>query len=202
MNYLYRILEMFIITSFAMISFSSCNNSNLNTHHEKQEIQTDIDKCLKNEFYKCVNNYIVGIDKKFIIKAKPFYSLYFFEKEDIKYFTIWAFPAFPDYIEVLNPKMKFNYYAFEINDKDLIIIEYDNSKERKLYSKCNKNINLAIKKRSKNKSNINYDGSWFPKTFKYEIENAKIVISISDTLIVDLLGADFLNFEEYIKGTE
>lgn len=176
-----------------------CQNSS-----SKKELEMNTEKetnvsCLRPELFECVSNYISNVDGTFIPGITPFYSLYFFKRDKKKYFTIWVFTTFPNYIESINPKLKFKYYLTKVKDNNLIIIEYRDSINNELTFPCINDRLATDKINIESELAANYDGSWYPKTFSYKKEKDRYIIKELDTIIADMLGEHFIQFENYIR---
>lgn len=173
------------------------NKSNL-TKNNKQRYFTEDSCFISEEIYRTISDYIDRIDKKM---RYPVYSCYFFVKNNKKYFSLWSFTDFPDYIEFINPELEFNYYTFLINKKEVVFINKKNDTFRNVYLPCKKNKNASYRlKEELVNNNINYDGPWYPVTYKIENKKSSIDVLKCDTLLFGILGEGFYDFERNCKN--
>lgn len=190
----------FLVYIQVVFLFLFCENENnirkVDDINKNTPIKSDT-SCLNYSFYDCVVKYASSIEGFFIDIAKPYYSIYFFKIDSTNFFTIWTFVEFPKYVENLNPDKVFNFYAFNIEERNIIIID-DNSIEELLYKPCSESVFLA-NQISNNSNNIIYDGSWYPQTYEYEVVNSDVKIKKLDTLLLPILGEDFIRFESYLN---
>lgn len=160
-----------------------------------------IDSCISTNLFNSINEYIKEVDGYFPYKEYVFYSIYFFSREESNYFTIWAFTCFPDYIENYSGNGKFIYYYFSIDDRKIVLITKEGSKENILFLPCNKNIEQAIDLKSiRPEYEINYDGSTFPKTYEYFKKGDIITLEMQKDPIIDFLGPSYQRFEKNLKN--
>ncbi len=164
-----------------------------------QERPVISDTCIKTELYECIKNYILENDKK-LLDRNSVYSVYFFERDSIDYFTIWVFNSFPKYLEFYNPNISFDFINFKILDRNVVFITRKDSKKIELYNLC---LNNLTKKEDdhyqKEIPEMIYDGSLFPQTYQYNKVEGKFIILNADTLIIDFLGEDYLKYENRLK---
>ena len=175
-----------------------CNRKTNNASDVSQKI--NIDSCITNELVSTIKKYINNVDGHFIEKDNLYYSVYFLNDSIGDFFTIWTFVIFPDYIEYKNPDKKFNYLFFEIENRKVILISDEGMPKNILFSNCPSNIKVGKIERNKESNYAGYyDGSRFPQSYQYSIDNGKIMIMELDTLFVDFLGPDYRSFEELHK---
>lgn len=180
----------------------SCTHLKTETNKEinvnqKSTDTFQIDTCLSKELLICINDYILDTKHKFRDDIEPLYSVYLFNKQDSMYIAIWAFTQFPNYLEHYNPKLKFKYFGFRIADQDVILITTSDLNDYWLFKPCNEKENYANELRSNRTSNIIYDGSWFLQTYTYNKSNSNIIKV--DSVIPDILGQEFIDFEKYLN---
>ena len=184
-----------IISLLLFTMIFSCQSSNEPSGEKSQD-------CLSSELHECIANYIRRYDGRFIEEESLYYSLYLFQKDSLKLFTLWSFTSFPDNIEHYNPDTKFIYSLYDILDRKVIIIHEQGKTPDNLYQGCQENIELAVNQRSKvSDIDVVYDGSLFPETYRYSLGFDKPLIEKSDTFILDILGQEYIEFEKYIDQT-
>jgi len=157
-----------IITLFAM---SSCagKKKDLNSKEEVVVSRTDSVNFFNSEFCQCVYEYI-----KYAKGGNSmYYSVYFFSKDNIDYFTIWA-----EYISYLERPEYNNSICIKINDIDVLVI----GKDIQLYQCCNliqqDNIYNHFHR-------FIYGIRLFVETYRYSLQQGKYVLDKLDTPIMD-----------------
>lgn len=166
-----------------VISFSCIGNS-------KDENKKEI--CISNELMQCIKNYIKENEYKIAVYDEDdklmneiYYSLLFFNDDSTKYFTIWESYLPPDDFFENNPLLDTNYLYYNIEKKDVFIINNTGIKSNILFFYCEENIRLGKEKNNIEMNNIPiYDGSFYPTTYKYYKEEDKIFIEKLDTAIL------------------
>ncbi len=157
--------------------------------------------CISGELKSVIENYISETKTKLVNSKEFYYSTYFFEENGNNYFTIWVFNSFPNYIEDFNKDKVLKYYLFNLAEHNAILIADKNILEKNLlFSKCNEIIDIErIIAEDSNKIHMTYDGTWFPKTYKFEIQDKEIKIEEMEIPKVSFLGDDYIKFENYLK---
>ena len=166
-------------------------------HSSNNETKISND-CISGELKSVIENYISETKTKLVNSKEFYFSTYFFEENENNYFTIWVFNSFPNYIEEFNKDKALKYYLFNIAEHNVILIVDNNtSKKKLLFDKCNE-IDENFK--NENKIEMTYDGSWFPKTYKFEVRDKEIKIEEMKIPKVSFLGDDYIKFENYLKN--
>jgi hypothetical protein len=192
-------IVVFSFFTFACASKDSKKNK-LEDRKVKLENQFDLDSCMRRELASCIISYLNETDSMFPEFVQIFYSIYFFEKDEKDFFTIWGYNSLPFYIEKHNPSYTFTYTLFKIEDRNIILVKRNDSTRPKLYNMCDEKTGKdKLNQIEKEEYDIIYDGSWFPRTYGYFLKKDNYIISESDSLYVDFLGNDFLRFEELLK---
>lgn len=156
-------------------------------------------KCIRKELIECIENYISEtINENFFITMYP--TVYFFEINNKKYFSIWIFNSIPKYVEAMNKEKTFLFSTQNIKNRDVFLIRDLNNKKSELYNCSEESLDIIVKSIRQDEIESIYDGTWFPKTYVYFVsENNEIQIKPNGELIIDILGKDFLEFENLLK---
>jgi len=157
--------------------------------------------CISQELNKTIKNYIFEIIPKLPESKNFYFSTYFFQENNNNYFTIWVFNCFPNYIKDYNKDKVLEFYLFEIAEHSVILIADKNMPARNLpFIRCAKNGELATNEvTNTNKPLMTYDGSWLPKTYRYQINGEEIQIKEIETPKVSFLGDGYSKFENSLK---
>lgn len=173
-----------LLSIFLCFFFFGCSNSKTGKQMDSS-MNTDevFDNCTNSEFYKCIKSYIKEFSGRFI-PDKFYYSICFFKKDSMDYFTIWSLDLPPnDYMDSL----LYNFQYFKVDTFDIVLVNYKNNNELGLYQYC---INQFedIKKIPRTISHIAYDGSLYPRTYIYLLNQEKeYQIERSDKVFVEFL---------------
>ena len=177
-----------IIYLFLICFLFSCNleNNKLKDKSDRQSeiIETSEDSCINSDFYEIVNNYVIRT-KGYFEGFKMYYTIYFFKKNNVNYFTMWAFNSHPDYIEITNPKVDFEYANMQLNNETIYVITNKDDTVLNFISPCE---NLFNFERIEIEDSFNYDGSWHIETYEYYLEDNNFVVKKLNSPIVDFLG--------------
>lgn len=180
---------MLINLVFAMLMiFGSCQSKtqhlirNGNQVIEKAEQHFDL--FFKSPLDTIVCQYITDVDSHFISKEWLYYSMFFFEEDTSRFFTIWAFTVFPDYISECIDTDDFSYYFTKYLQRNIIVIS-KNDNELILPSK--ESINLAYIEKEKKYEGDNYSGQWFFETYRIIKEKDRYMIIRNDSIINNFL---------------
>lgn len=174
----------FLILFFSLIS---CVNEIKNTNQElnsELDIYNKDDCCKKSTFYKIIEDYLFRKDILFN-EFKMYYSVYFFDKEDLKYFTIWTSNSHPNYIEYYNKKNKYRYVNFFINEELVYILTNIDDIDLSIIKCCESVFNhdtILIE------DYFTYDGPLYSETYKYYYKDDSVVLEKLAVPILDFLG--------------
>lgn len=170
---------------FAIILFATSCNSKV----ERQK-----KTCISNELQQCIKDYIKENEYKIAIYDGEtneliddiYYSLLFFNINSAEYFTIWEsyVPASRPVFSVESPKLDTNFLYYNVEERNVYVINYTGDSNNLLFSYCAENIQLGKEKQRDNDFPI-YDGSNYPATYKYYKKKDKIVIEKLDTVILE-----------------
>lgn len=124
------------------------------------------------------------------------YVVNFLTKPDGGYFTVRTFNDVP-----YNPNDEKYYFLGDTINNNKIIYMLNRNDIPSIISVSDTSIGMAKSIRESIEMVDIYDGSNYPKTYKY-IYNKKNRISIHpvDTLIVEMLGQRYVNFENSLKN--
>ncbi len=172
----------------------SCN---LKESDKKLSEQKNDDACLSSSLTKAISDYITPYAQSNVCSFIT--SIYIGENDSIKYFTIWQFTAFPNYVEHINPDKEFKYYYHRILNENVVVICDNEFSPNKFYMACEDNLIVPENADTLSKENCIYDGSWLPRTYVYNISTDSIWCMKADEAITDILGPEYLEFEDYIN---
>jgi hypothetical protein len=168
------------------------------TFENKKKVDKNKSAIMSDSLYCTISNYINRIDGFFFDKEWLYYNLLFFEKDSNKYFTIWTYTIFTSGINYYNSYSDTSYYNtyFDtINSRKIILIE-KKGKDNILFNPTEESLLLAGQEKKKDYLGPIYDGSWYPETYTYTLENGNISIIKSDSLLYQSsVDSNFINFE-------
>ena len=161
-----------------------------------------VDNCISTELKAVIDKYI-NSTSGFFVESELFYrSIYFFSENNKNYFTIWTFTIFPEYyFKDTNKNKKFDYFLYHHEKFKVVLIVEKNYKIDLPFRKCKELQEFAtLDKKNDNHIGLIYDGSWYPQTYKYIIEQNIIEIEKIDTFKASFLGEEYIEFENRIKN--
>jgi hypothetical protein len=152
------------------------------------------ESCISNELLQCIKEYIKENEYKIAryneahkLLHDIYYSLFFFNEDTIKYFTMWEsfIPANRLNISIDNPLFDTNYLCYNVLERYIFIFNNTGDVNNILFVACNENVLLGQKKKNIDISSILiYDGSFYPITYKYYKKDDDIVIERLDTALL------------------
>lgn len=169
----------------------SCNN-NLDYNIDKNRpsnMRTEYHDSLK----KCIINYIRSVDGQFLNKRWLYYSVFFHDVGTNNYLIIWTFTSYPDNLCNTIDTSIYDFYLYNLM-RNIVFIKKKKS-INSLFSGDAHNIELANKESLIPYGGPIYDGSCYPETYEYFFKNGVIEIVRKDTIFPEILGADFVDFE-------
>jgi hypothetical protein len=120
-----------------------------------------------------------------------YYCVLFFAMEKENYFMLFTSAGIPKYFYFVRNK---NIYFYLHNNKKIALIDCKKNKNP-LFVKTKEAIENANKEAKKDLCFIQ-DGSTYPETYKYKIENGKVLIEKTDSLFYEsIVGVSFARFE-------
>lgn len=151
-----NILIYFIILIFTL---SACNDANVNSNNERYKLTNKLD----TTFVEIVNSFIDSVETRWTQKPllgldNFYYTVKFFTIKGNVFFTLRTSYIFPEYEFYENEFYKNDtacMYYYEIHNRNLIIIDYFNSKGHGVFSKDLKRNTIAIMRMKENASLIN-----------------------------------------------
>lgn len=165
-------------------------NSCCNVHHDvvvNKSEQSDY-IFFKSPLDTVVIDYIKKVDGHFYDKYWLYYNVYFYEEDNSKFFTIWAFTCYPDYISDCINTASFAFYLTKVLNRKVIVISEN---ENKFIFPSNRNAVLANLEKEKEYYGDIYDGPFYFET--YEIIEEKNGINV---VKADFVRSDFVNCDE------
>jgi hypothetical protein len=158
------------------------------------------DNCISTELKEVIDMYI-NSTSNFFVESELFYrSIYFFSENNNNYFTIWTFTFFPEH-HFKDKNKKFDYFLYHHEKFKIVLIVGKNNKIDLPFRKCKELQKFAtLDKKNDNHIGLIYDGSWYPKTYKYVIDQNKIEIEKIDTFKASFLGEEYIEFENRIRN--
>lgn len=145
---------------------------------------TRMNPCIDSVLYESIKSYITryGGDP-----AWDYYSVYFFQKDSMDYFTIWCDEVPSHYtMEYSNPGEKFNYYWFLLDEKyDVVLIVRQDSKQPVLFKPCIDQLGAFSVEDLKRKDQNVIEVIW-ARSYKYYSRGGKYQVeSLQDTILWD-----------------
>jgi hypothetical protein len=181
-----KILIYFIIL-LTLACFSCKNNKTKNYNKVLTDtIYSQTDNCINLELYNFIDTYITKAKEHFMDMV-IYYSIYFFKKDTIDYFTIWSGITEPIYYineNSIGKNIVLDYFNLKINNKDVFLIK-QNTYNTDLFKPCIDVFDDCI---TKDTINGHYDGRLFIQTYKYNKVGNKFNIEKLEKPIVDFLG--------------
>lgn len=160
---------------------------------------TGIDSCMDPVLHEGIGSYLT------MYKSDPeltYYSVYFFRKDTIDYFTIWSHVMPPVDIEDNNPGVAFKYYWFPFNNKyDVILITRQDDHRPMLFKPCINQLDAIGIKMEDLPLKVYASGkSVIARTYKYYIQDEKYhVEELRDTIFMEVLGDGWTNEMRLLK---
>lgn len=189
-----------LIIVFVLIIIS-CSSRKSRQEDESKIIKNqkilDTEKCINSELDRSIRSYLNDLDENSYFR-KNIFSIYFFKKNEEKYFTIWMSRDVPYNFIHNNPNVTFNFSLLKIQDATIILITNNDIGKPELFNCKSLTIDSLKEKVSKADTTVFYDGSLFPETFEYW-NNGELLIKKSDSLLVEFLGKEFIQYERTIK---
>jgi len=147
-------------------------------------LQVPIDTCVNAELSKCISNYISKVYWLFPISDtdRVYYTIHFFTKRKVNYFTIWT-----SYFLPYKNKKPHDIYFYKINGFDIIFIKYKKDEIPLFNEKC------MYKEGGYWDSRMEFDGPVYPRTYIYKEKDGKYTIEKSKKVIFDFRP----NYEHY-----
>lgn len=189
-----------LILLISILIHFSCNQNSIIEEPSfiNRDTIFDIDQHSCNyyiEFSKVVEEYIHQVDGYFFDKEHLYYSIYFYQNDSTNFFTIWSNILHPSHLHVYNSS-NFKFINDTIINRKIVYV-LDGNKMSLVDSIFN-DMNFSV---SKEKETISekpyiYDGSLYPKTYVVKYLHNKILIELSDTLIVHFLGDGYIEYEK------
>ena len=170
---------------------TSCTGGKSDTNSKEEVIALNDDlltNCFNSDFYKCIQEYIRRT-KGFFFDDLEYYSVYFFTKDSIDYFTIWTNYTSPEVeMKYSNPLSNFKYYSLKVNENDVVIVAKDTYNNEQLYQCCEFLIQKDNIPKHENEFSITYDGRWYIETYSYSLQDGKYVLNKLETPNVEIFG--------------
>lgn len=168
--------HIYILLIFSIVLFS-CNN--------KCELYPN------TILLNCIKSYIMRNETKLAIYDENnksvyeiYYTLLFFEKDTMMYFTIWESFIPANFLNIQGEIDDSNNLYYNILNRDIYIFNCNKKAENMLFSFCNKK---KLQKKEEKSIDMNsvpiYDGSLYPETYRYYQYNANIIIEKIDTIL-------------------
>jgi hypothetical protein len=187
-----KIFSLFII----FLLFASCGqNTSENNENKEKDTMTfeNTSSIMSDSLYKCLDDYIYKVDGFFIDKEWLYYHIFFFSKDKINYFSIWTFTAFTNF-KILDTT-DYKYYLDTINNRKILIIDKEEN-QNPLFTATVESQVFADQENNKTYMGPIYDGSWYPETYTYVVENGDIIIIKADSLLYEsAVDSNFIKFE-------
>ncbi|MDL2283068.1 hypothetical protein LJB94_00955 [Odoribacter sp. OttesenSCG-928-G04] len=167
------------------------------THYDSCRI------CTSSKFYRVLKEYI-GEYRMSHGDTKFFYSIYFFHRDSVDYFTIWVSLLNPESVFV--KKNNYDYYLFNDFEKIdqfnnyIVLVTDHNVLLPKILGSCNEYIRkITLQEVPEIITVATNDGSTFPETYRYYSQNGEYFIQEQDEPIIDFYEELLIRFEEYKK---
>lgn len=177
----------------------SCKRSNitLNVSFSIPEMGlTGIDSCMNPVLHEGIGSYLRRYESD---PGSNYYSVYFFRKDTIDYFTIWRHMLPPVNIKRNNPGVALNYYWFLFNNEDdVVLITRQDDHRPMLFKPCiNQLDDVKIKIEDLPWKDRNITGSSvLARTYRYYFQDGKYhVEELRDTIFTEILGEGCINNE-------
>lgn len=206
-----RTVFLVVVFFLGLLVASSCSGTSSKKNQENENFdhnQVYKDSCLQFEIFETIKSYILSFSSDSIIRGETtdeivaYYSVYFFEKENYHYFTIWVNTSLPhDFLEHQNPMQSFNYSHLNILGSDVILIRlYEYSPD--VYYCVEMSRDEMLSKVKMNKFDVVNDGSWYPKSYRYFKDSDTFKIEELEVIKANFLGEEYLRFEMYLNSLE
>jgi len=181
------------IALISILSYSinvwSIKTINNNVHIE-QTIHVSLSFTLKKYINK-ISPFFESIGYDDIKRDCAYYCVLFFEINQNKYFMLFTWVGIPKYSPYVKKK---TIYFYLHNNKKIALIDYKKN-ENPLFAKTKEAVINANNEAKKELCFIQ-DGSQYPETYKYKVENGIILIEKADSLFYEsVVGADYARFE-------
>jgi hypothetical protein len=185
-----------IFQGIALISILSCSASawSIKTIQSNINIEQTIHDSLSFTLEKYINKispFFESIGYDDIKRDCAYYCVLFFEINQNKYFMLFTWVGIPKYSPYVKKK---TIYFYLHNNKKIALIDYKKN-ENPLFAKTKEAVINANNEAKKELCFIQ-DGSRYPETYKYKVENGNILIEKADSLFYEsAVGNDFARFE-------
>jgi hypothetical protein len=160
-------------------------------HSKRNNISTGRDTVLilSDTIKAYISNYISSIDGNFFDKEWLYYNLFFFEKNNLQYFTIWTFTCFPSYISDCISR-EYRYYLTFFEGRKVVLIE-KKTKANLFFKPSKKSNSLAKREDRRTYEGVIYDGPFYFQTFQFREDNNVVLL-----IKLDSAFTDFINCQE------
>lgn len=187
-NVLFKVMVLFSVFSYSISLWSiKTIQSNINI---EQTIHDSLSYTLEKYINK-ISPFFESIGYDDIKRDCAYYCVLFFEINQNKYFMLFTWVGIPKYEPFVKKK---TIYFYLHNNKKIALIDYKKN-ENPLFTKTKEAVINANNEAKKELCFIQ-DGSRYPETYKYKVENGNILIEKADSLFYEsVVGADYARFE-------
>jgi hypothetical protein len=169
---------------------------------------------LNKELKEFVNDYANEVDQTLVtfgddnqadtVVVNPYYSIFFFNRNNKSFLTIWVSSHYPTIRGLFNDTIKFKNYQFSIeidrnNSKAkqkryLTIIDFN--KKYDLYDTCQ--MDYSLKEQLQDiEPEVIYDGSRYARTYEFSKIEGKYQFKLCDFLYAEPLDSNFIAYERH-----
>lgn len=160
---------------------------------------------VNEQLYSFVSEYINDVDFQIdSIASTPYYSLFFFNKNNENFLTIWASHYYPTSRGLFDDTLKYKSYQYVIELKrsdsgekyNRYLTIYDYGRSYDLFDTTIINFSLKSNLRKAIPQMI-YDGPYYARTYIYSKENGKYKFELCNKLFAEPLDSNFINYERH-----
>ena len=191
-----------IILMIFIILFLVKIDDGFSTSKEVAVLNCTSPSCYNSELYQFFKYHIYHSPRSFLKEdGSPmypqFYYAYFFQQNEIKYVTIWwsPFTWHKDIMGKANSRKKIKYQYLKVEDYNFVIIMDKEFQDQDLLTPCSSCL-LDIKLLPKH-VDMFYDGSSYPKTYKYYKDNNRYKFERQEQYNIDFLGKERVEWENF-----